>query len=238
MWFFGKSKDVVSSEQFSLLSSNFQQQFDIAWQWISFLQSEVQRANSNVQAVHVNSSKNVSNIARNVPSHDHVRQAVESAVRESLAREQALVTRFDSFEHSMNSSLASLRESVSRFDPIISRVERLESDIPKVVTALESLRQRLENSSSNNVVKKSSLQERVERKIRHHGKDFLKQTIRGMVQKYGRLSGLQIREMLVDEQGLCSKSSLYRILEELESEFKTVSDGREKIFIFEADLGR
>ncbi|MBI4139541.1 hypothetical protein HY483_01120 [Candidatus Woesearchaeota archaeon] len=234
MWFFGKSKEVVGPDQFSLLSSKFQQQFDLAWQWISFLQSEVQRANSNVQAVHINASKNVSNIARSVPSHDHVRQTVESAVRESLSREQALVKRFDSFEHSVSSSLASLRDSISRFEPVISRVERLESDIPNVVSALDSLRQRLENSP----VKKSSLQERVERKIRYHGKDFLKQTIRGMVQKYGRLSGLQLREMLVDEQGLCSKSSLYRILEELESEFKTFSEGREKIFIFVADSGR
>ena len=78
---------------------------------------------------------------------------------------------------------------------------------------------------------KSSLQERIEKRLHHRSKDFLKQSVRSLIQKYGRLSALQIREMLVDEQGLCSKSTLYRILDELESEFQTHIDGREKVFV-------
>ena len=53
-----------------------------------------------------------------------------------------------------------------------------------------------------------------------------------MISKYGRISALDLREIIVDEQSLCSKSSFYRILEELELEqsVNVVAEGKEKVY--------
>ena len=47
------------------------------------------------------------------------------------------------------------------------------------------------------------------------------------------MSALQLKEMVVEEQGLCSKSSFYRILEEIESldEIVTIKKGKEKHYM-------
>ena len=66
--------------------------------------------------------------------------------------------------------------------------------------------------------KPTFLQEKVVRKITKRSKDYLKTFVQNIIQKYGKISALQIRDMVVEEQGLCSKSSFYRILEELEQE--------------------
>jgi len=238
MWFFGGKKEGVSeeqmSQQMSQVSSQFQQQLDLSWQWISFLHAELQRAHSNVHAVHTNTSQ----VRRDIPQ---IRQEIENAVGVSVqtalvSHEQQVSKRFDTFEHSVNTSLSSIRERLSHIDPVVERITRLESDLPHISSALESLRSRLE-SKQESVKQKSSLQERVEKRLRHRSKDFLKQTVRSLIQKYGRLSALQIREMLVDEQGLCSKSTLYRILDELEQEFQMSVDGREKVFMI-GEVGR
>lgn len=232
MWFFGGKKEEFSGEQLSQqvsnISSQFQQQLDLSWQWISFLHAELQRAHSNVHAVHTNTSK----VQRDIPQ---IRQEIERAVGESVhsvivSHEQNVSRRIDSFERSVHASLSNLSEQYSHLSPVLARVERLESDIPRISSALESLRSRLEQKQES-VKQKSSLQERIEKRLHHRSKDFLKQSVRSLIQKYGRLSALQIREMLVDEQGLCSKSTLYRILDELESEFQTHIDGREKVFV-------
>ena len=51
-----------------------------------------------------------------------------------------------------------------------------------------------------------------------------------MIQKYGDITALKLREMLVEEQGVVSKSSFYRILEELEKDdlIDMVRVGKEK----------
>lgn len=54
-----------------------------------------------------------------------------------------------------------------------------------------------------------------------------------MIHKYEKISAHQLREMIVEEQGLCSKSSFYRILEEIEelSDISTVWQGKEKSYL-------
>jgi len=82
--------------------------------------------------------------------------------------------------------------------------------------------------------KKAGLKEKLLKKITKSSKDYIKTIIVSYIKKYEKISALQLKEMLVDEQGLCSKSSFYRILEEIESENEdigAIKKGKEKEYI-------
>ena len=79
----------------------------------------------------------------------------------------------------------------------------------------------------------SALKEKILSRITKNSKDYIKGIILSMINKYSRISAMQLREMLVEEQGICSKSSFYRILEELEKggDMTVISSGREKVYV-------
>ncbi len=74
------------------------------------------------------------------------------------------------------------------------------------------------------------LKEKILRRISRNSKEYIKGVIRGLIFKYGRISALQLRDIVVDEQGLCSKSSFYRLLDEVETDegIAMEQDGKEK----------
>lgn len=81
----------------------------------------------------------------------------------------------------------------------------------------------------------SALREKMIKKITRNSKDYIKSMIVSLIRKYNRISAMALREIVVDEQGLCSKSSFYRLLDEIEkeSDISVVSSGREKVYVSE-----
>ncbi len=81
--------------------------------------------------------------------------------------------------------------------------------------------------------RKASLRERIIRKITKNSRDYIKSIIISYIEKYGKISALQLKEMVVEEQGLCSKSSFYRLLEEIEDnpDIGVIRKGKEKHYI-------
>jgi len=81
---------------------------------------------------------------------------------------------------------------------------------------------------------KSNFKEKLIQNLAKNSKNYVKNSILNLLQKYNSLPGSKIKEMIVDEQKLCSKSSLYRILSEIEvDETLSVSkEGRERIYSF------
>lgn len=79
----------------------------------------------------------------------------------------------------------------------------------------------------------TALKDKLMRRLVRNSKEYIKNMIKGIVHKYGRISALQLREMIVEEQGLCSKSSFYRILDEMEQEnsLEEISEGKNKVFV-------
>ena len=94
---------------------------------------------------------------------------------------------------------------------------------------LESIQKRLEKLEE----KKQTLKEKLVKKITKNSKEYVKTIILSYIKKYEKISALQLKEMVVDEQGLCSKSSFYRLLEELESleEISVIKKGKEKHYL-------
>lgn len=94
---------------------------------------------------------------------------------------------------------------------------------------LSALYQRIERLEQ----KKLSMKEIIVKKITRNSKDYIKSVIISYIRKYERVSALQLKEIIVDEQNLCSKSSFYRLLEEIEQsdEIAVIKQGKEKNYL-------
>jgi predicted DNA-binding protein len=81
--------------------------------------------------------------------------------------------------------------------------------------------------------KVSALKEKLIKNITRNSKAYVKNAIISYIEKYHEISALQLKELVVDEQHLCSKSSFYRLLQELENKQKVmvVKKGKHKNFL-------
>ena len=84
--------------------------------------------------------------------------------------------------------------------------------------------------------KKMSIKEKIMRKLTRNSKEYVKSVILSYIRKYEKVSALQLKEIVVDEQNFCSKSSFYRLLEEIEDldEIGVIKQGKEKHYISKA----
>ncbi|HSU73138.1 MAG TPA: hypothetical protein VLJ21_04805 [Candidatus Binatia bacterium] len=80
----------------------------------------------------------------------------------------------------------------------------------------------------------SALTEKMVKIAVRNSKDVIKQSILKLIRLHGQITGVALRESIVVEQGLCSKSSFYRILEELEDtdDISVVDEGKEKRYFW------
>lgn len=118
-----------------------------------------------------------------------------------------------------------------RLEALRARLETQQQRIsPKIsTTEIDELNKRLEKLEA----KKATIKEKIIKRITKNSKDYIKSIILSYIKKYGKITALQLKEMVVEEQGLCSKSSFYRLLEELEEEpeIGVIKKGKEKHYI-------
>jgi hypothetical protein len=130
-------------------------------------------------------------------------------------------------------------EQFYNFDPILQRIKHIEQKVELLEMRREktpiAVRPLEYQSPSESTEKQSSsaLKEKLMRKLARNSKEYIKNLVLGLVHKYSKMGALQLREIVVEEQGLCSKSSFYRILEEMEKEqaLHIVSDGKHTVYV-------
>lgn len=146
-------------------------------------------------------------------------------------------------------------EKLAHYNDRLLKVEQQLRDMPKshqeikqivdyyysyedIFRRINELSQRLSLVEQQRVERRVSGRERLVQKIAKNSKDYVKTVITSLIKKYGRISAPQLKEIVIGEQGLCSKSSFYRILEELENEgeIEHISAGKEKIYTAKAQL--
>jgi hypothetical protein len=154
---------------------------------------------------------------RQLPAHDleHVEHKLVSSVSHRL--ETHLQQSLQESRNELQSRLdMSNSEVLNQLRLIADRVGKLEEHPVQVVQEQAF----------------SQLQQKLLKRIAKHPKPVVKSAILTLVQKYGRIQGTELREMVVEEQQLCSKSSFYRLLEELEKEgaIDVLGDGKEKTY--------
>lgn len=103
-------------------------------------------------------------------------------------------------------------------------------EVEQKLAELHSTRLSVPEQSRVQVV--SGLKDRVLRRVSRNSKEYVKSSLRSLIVKYGQISALQLRDIVVEEQGLCSRSSFYRLLEEVEQEqsVSVEARGKEKFY--------
>lgn len=194
---------------------------DLTNQWIHWLGQE----NSRLQ----NHIFELQNDLRKMPS-------TSSEVRKIIDAHysfEPILERIRSIENRIN-DLRGLKSRVSDFEAATSelkeKVENLKSTPAPKVQIISREPER---------VQKTKIREKIVKRLTRNSKTYTKDLIFSLVEKYGKMSGPQLKEMIVDEQGLCSKSSFYRLVEELETDgrLSVVIDGKEKVYFPKSRAG-
>ena len=127
------------------------------------------------------------------------------------------------------------------YESILERIKELHAKIDNIALRQKPLLTEIENLSlrMNTIEQKSpktAIREKIIRKITKSSKDYVKNLIISLINKYERISALQLREIVVEEQGLCSKSSFYRLVAELEENkaIVAVQEKKEKYYLSKA----
>ena len=142
-----------------------------------------------------------------------------------------IVDNYYSFEN-MIGQIRELNDRVAeleRVQPIQAEglISQPITEEPRIVIA--DIEKRLEKLEQ----KKTSIKEKIMKKFVRNSKEYVKSVILSYIKKYEKVSAIQLKEIIVDEQNFCSKSSFYRLLEEVEQldEIGVIKRGKEKHFI-------
>lgn len=138
-----------------------------------------------------------------------------------------------SFVPKSSADIKRIVDSHYSFNGMLKRLEQIEEKLVSIEQKrLEtSLPQTLSTDYKPQTIA-SQLQRKMIKKLTRNSKNYIKSTIVSLVSKYDKISALELREIIVEEQNLCSKSSFYRILEELEKEqmLNVIAEGKEKTY--------
>jgi len=152
------------------------------------------------------------------------------------------LTKFHEFE----GKVEHLKASIGSVGPLVNKIAELNSKVSlfeesqkdmkeSIFNRLREFGLRIDHTEQGKPASRTTmnLREKIAKKIARHSKEYIKNIILSTIGKYDQVQALQLREMIVEEQGLCSKSTFYRLLEELEAEenVSMITRGKEKIYI-------
>jgi len=139
--------------------------------------------------------------------------------------------------YSFGSVMAKIKEIDYKVDELARTQQQKQMQPPplmpkEVQTDISHIEKRLERLEQ----KKLSLKEKIVKRLTRNSKEYIKSVIMSYIRKYEKISALQLKEIVVDEQNFCSKSSFYRLLEELEGldDVGIIKQGKEKHYISKA----
>jgi chromosome segregation ATPase len=229
-WIFGKEVDDKVEALDRALKDSFdrvRQDTDAIYQWISYLQQTGAQHQQLIEAQH----HDLDDAAEIIAKHE-----------EEISRQRQLIERLQTDLRSVPKDSETIKRVIDAyydFDGMMDRIRQTEAKLTKIEhmkqapapvhreAALPHVAQPHEEHTRTMPAFKDKIVQRITR----NSKEYLKGLIMSMITKYGKISALQLREMIVEEQGLASKSSFYRLIEELEDEHAVtvVSDGKEKV---------
>lgn len=177
---------------------------------------------------------------------------LKEAVSEIAEVQKGVFSRLDELKHNrvdheklkseIKTDLISEMKEVAS-NRVIEETELLRGEMNRMVEGsisqavfdrLDSMNKRLEELQrqplNQKQTQRESLKEKVFRRVTRHSKEYVKSMLVSLIKKYQKISGLALREIVVEEQGIVSKSSFYRLLTEVEDEegVSVVQDGKEK----------
>ena len=231
-WLFGKEDDGKVEALDRTLKESFarvRQDTTAIYQWLAYFQQQTANQMQLIEAQQHDLDDAADIIARH---------------EQDIARQKQVIEQLRTELRTMPKDPETIRKVIDAyydFDDILERVRRIEDKLSrfehtKAVPAQIIREIRHEASALPHIPAESpsrtvALRDKIVQRITRNSKEYMKGLIMNMITKYGQISALQLREMMVEEQGLASKSSFYRFIEELEDEgsIVVVSSGKEKV---------
>ncbi len=98
---------------------------------------------------------------------------------------------------------------------------------------MDHFHQKLQDLEAQKTKPKASFKEKVVQTLSRHSKNYLKNLIFQYLEQHQNISALQLKDIIVDQQGLASKSTFYRLLSEIEGspQVTVIRDGKQKFFL-------
>ena len=139
---------------------------------------------------------------------------------------QELQEEIRTFKHEMELKVSSQLTTTIPTQGIFDKLELLNRRLDEVQSNMGSLQEKA-NTRQN-------LKEKIFKKVTRHSKEYVKSMLISLIKKYNKISGLNLREIVVEEQGIVSKSSFYRLLTEIEEDegVNVVQEGKEKHYFW------
>jgi len=229
-WFLGKEVEAKVERLDNALKESFarvRQDTTSLYQWVQWLQQQSARQQQLIEE----------------QQHDL------DDYEEEILRQKQMIERLQAELRSVPKDPETIKRIIDAyydFDSILERVRQIEDKLSrlehqKAAPVVQQIRHDV--AALPHVAPPSraqALRDKIVQRITRNSKEYLKGLIMSMITKYGKISALQLREMLVEEQGLASKSSFYRLLEELEDEdaISVVHEGKEKLLMVGGHLKR
>ncbi|MEM4240159.1 MAG: hypothetical protein QXM31_02545 [Candidatus Woesearchaeota archaeon] len=223
-WLFGKEVEGKVEKLDRALKESFahvKQDTAALYQWVAYFQQQFARQNQLIEEQQHDLDDYEEEILRNRQLIERLQAELRSVPKDSATIKRIIDAYYD-------------------FDAILERVRQIEDKLSrlehqKAFPAVQQLRR--EVAELPHVAQPQSrtqaLRDKIVQRITRNSKEYLKGLLMSMITKYGKISALQLREMLVEEQGLASKSSFYRLIEELEDEaaISVIHEGKEKLLM-------
>ena len=210
------------------------------YQWIDYFNTLIAGQNKTIygQSITIN---HLQNAIKDIPKNkEDIRKIIDEyySVQPIAAKISELIKRIEDLEQD--------NAKTGQIDSIKNRIKQIIEDYPLVIEALDDLKVRVDviekkriqpHQKSNYEIQsparkytRPKLQEKIIKSVARASKEYVKSLILSLIEKYEDISALKIREIVVEEQGIVSKSSFYRMLEELEKEksINMVKIGKEK----------
>ncbi len=226
---------------------------DATHAWLNHYHQQGQYLESQIQALHQHhtSQSQTSEYSTQSMQHtlaEHTRMIKElTGVSTKLA--QDLVNLHTSHNFSsrdeVNFHIEKISIEVQRIDQKIQELSHMKASIEAVKNQLNvhitstpdysSVENRINQIQEklNQLVLKKSPKQKLIQKVVKKNHEYVRIMVLNYIRKYEKISAYQLREIVVEEQNLTSKSTFYRILEEIEQsgEVTTVKQGKEKHYL-------
>jgi archaellum component FlaC len=189
-----------------------------------------------------NISKQFSHLSQRVEQisylHDNVESLKQQLSRHTASPEHTRANELTFHIEKISNDLAKLEQKLGELAHLPSKVDHVHKQfsehlaVPHSSHHIDKRIDDIQEKLSSIVVKKSP-KDKLVQKVTKNSHDYIKAVVLGYIRKYEKVTGFQLREIVVEEQNLTSKSSFYRILEEIEREQEDVTvvkDGKEKVY--------
>ncbi|MAG08531.1 hypothetical protein CMO89_03590 [Candidatus Woesearchaeota archaeon] len=135
---------------------------------------------------------------------------------------------------SFNDIQAQIMNLKSKVDTLPATDSSVIDKIGSVMSRVDNISLRIDNIEGKDAGKKNNLKKAILKDISKKSKDYIKNLIFRMIKKYDKITASQLKKMIVEEQSLCSKSTFYRLLLELEqsNSIGAANSGKEKQFYY------